>query len=238
MMRRLGLSIAVAAALLAVPASAQAVPFSFNDNSAGVQIPETASSGASDPYPSTITVPQAGTVADVNVTLSGLSHSAVHDLDIAVQSPNGTFVVLMSDACVGPVTNRPFTFDQAAGVNVPTAAVSCNPPPNPMLPSNYDGPPEPYIAPGPTAAQGLNSLNFFNGGPSAGAWNLFIQDDANGDVGSIGGWTLNLDVTPLPLVTPVTPVAPVTLITPAPTCPKGKKLRKGKCVKKRKKKKK
>jgi hypothetical protein len=52
-----------------------------------------------NPYPSTITVSNlAGTITDVSVTLSNLSHSYPDALDILLVGPGGQKVMLMSDA--------------------------------------------------------------------------------------------------------------------------------------------
>jgi len=96
------------------------------------------------------------------------------------------------------------------------------------------------LAPGPTSAQQVTNLSLVEGGPSNGAWRLFIQDDLVNNTGSIGGWTLTIDITPPVPTTPptITPIViPTTPVTPV-KCPKGKRLKNGKCVKKKKKKKK
>ena len=56
-------------------------------------------SGAASPYPSTVTVSDAGMFAGtVTVELTGVSHSYPGDLDILLVSPTGQSLVLMSDA--------------------------------------------------------------------------------------------------------------------------------------------
>lgn len=46
-------------------------------------------------YPWTITVPDIGQVTDVNVTLTGLDHSYVGDLDVLLVGPGGEQVMLV-----------------------------------------------------------------------------------------------------------------------------------------------
>ena len=76
----------------------------------GLTIATAASTGSA--YPSTITPPE-GTVTDVNVTFE-FRHDFPDDLDIALVSPDGTVVTLMSDACGDDDSFHAFTFDDAA----------------------------------------------------------------------------------------------------------------------------
>jgi hypothetical protein len=50
------------------------------------------------------------------------------------------------------------------------------------------------------AITGTYGVNFstFNGVAPAGDWLLYVTDNASGDVGVLGGWTLNLQVVPEP----------------------------------------
>jgi hypothetical protein len=65
----------------------------------------TISSGQATPYPSTITVSGlTGVIAHLEVTLEGLEHTRLDDLDILLVGPQGQKVMLMSDAG-GEATN-------------------------------------------------------------------------------------------------------------------------------------
>jgi subtilisin-like proprotein convertase family protein len=185
------------AAVLAAPA-AQASTFS---SSAPVNIPD---AGSATPYPSLI--PSAGLgapVADVNVTLNGLSHTCFDDLEVLLIGPNDRRTILLSDAGTypglgcGPPAPPPatITFDDEApsiypcgsapsGTFKPTAASpeigSCHEENVDLVPP---APPGPYPA----------ALSEFDGGGSDGAWGLFVYDDSGGDSGTIaGGWSLDI----------------------------------------------
>jgi subtilisin-like proprotein convertase family protein len=191
-----------------------------------------------DPYPSTVTGP-AGTVNDVNAFLQ-VNHNLVDDLDVALVSPNGTAVHLMSDACGDDDGFNNLTFDDEGGVGFLSNLGPCTAPQTYFV-SNYDGDDgagtetDIYSPPGPDGASTLNSLSFFDGEPSGGAWRLFGMDDKTGDGGAITGWSITLDFTPTPVTPP--PTTPPTTTPPgnptSPVNPAGN-IRKRKCKKKQK----
>lgn len=150
------------------------------------------------PYPSTITVSNvAGTVTKVTVTLTELRHSYPDDVDILLVGPNGTNVVLMSDAGAGG-TNTPaqlvngrLTFDDAAPGALPDNSEI--PEFGTFRPSNYEGN-ETFTAPAPAGPYGV-TLGVFNGTVPNGTWSLYVMDDASPDAGSIGTWLLSIQTT-------------------------------------------
>jgi subtilisin-like proprotein convertase family protein len=189
---------------------------------------------AGDVYPSTINGP-AGTVNDVNISVQE-QHASPDDLDIALVSPNGTAVHLVSDACGSDNQLQTLQFDDSA-----EQFLSDLGPCDQSLtyrPSNYGEVPDPYPAPGPAAGT-LASLSSFNGGPSTGAWKLFATDDTMGNGGQITVWTMTLDYTPAAPTNP-TPAPSTNPTTPATRCKKKKKKKhsaaSAKCKKKKKKK--
>src|SRR5438552_9673304 len=103
------------------PVSADQGTFS---NNAGLSIPdlnptmgEAGGSGAQITVPAT-----SATIEKVTVRLENLSHSRPSDLDIALRSPAGQLVMLMSD--VGgsnPINVVTLTLDDAAALPLPTA---------------------------------------------------------------------------------------------------------------------
>jgi subtilisin-like proprotein convertase family protein len=244
-MLRLGLTIATAA-MLVMPGSAAAATFTSTQDENGNGITFTGGpANQGSVYPSSIAAP-AGTVNDVNVTLS-FQHDFPDDLDVALVAPNGTAVMLMSDACGDDSVPRILTFDDAAAQGLPDV-LDCDGA-SPFDPSNFDGgvdeidffpPPGPSGLPGETPVP----LSSFTGGPSGGSWQLFAVDDFNASDGLIVQWTLTLDFTPAPPApTPNTPVTTPTTTpaTPAPTgCKKKKKKKRSAgaaaCKKKKKKK--
>jgi len=176
-----GLVVAVTLLVGVTALPAAAVVFA---NGATITIP---TSGQATPYPSTITVAGlAGTVVDVNVTLTGVSHYYSDDIDVLLIGPFGQNVVLMTD-CGGSnsITNVNLTFDgQVAGMLPDTGQIvqgTYQPTPN----GTFDG---------PTSAWPFGYLlSAFNGTNPNGAWNLYVFDDDAGALGSIsGGWSLDI----------------------------------------------
>lgn len=168
---------------LSVPASAA----TFASTTA-VTIP---SSGIASPYPSSISVngmPATG-VRVKSVTLNGLTHTFPGDIDIVLQSPTGTNVILMSDAGGGTdIVNGTLVFDDAAAGYLPATLVSGT-----YKPTNTAGPDD-FPAPGPGSITQINpTLSGFTGDFNGG-WKLFVVDDAGGDFGSMSGWSITFEV--------------------------------------------
>src|SRR6185436_13378585 len=77
----------------------QRVTADYTFNGGSGLIPGTGTSGNASPYPATITVSGVPALATVKeVKINGLSHTWSDDIDIVLQSPSGTNVILMSDA--------------------------------------------------------------------------------------------------------------------------------------------
>jgi subtilisin-like proprotein convertase family protein len=195
-------SLLLGALLVAVFASpAGAIQFS---NSAPITIPAGAPAttfGPANPYPSTISVTGlSGTITDVNVTLTGVSHTFPADVDILVVAPNGDDVILLTDTGgATDVVGANLTFDQSAASLASTPLVSGT-----YRPTNgaaFDGTP-----PAPTPPYST-TLNTFNGDPPSGTWSLFVYDDTATDVGSIAsGWSLDITSTG-PFITSFAPTS-------------------------------
>jgi hypothetical protein len=167
-------------------------------NGGAVAIPAAPNSGGTGaaslggPYPSTVTVsglPTSG-VTVKRVLLNGVAHTFPDDIDILLQSPTGTNVVLMSDAGLSnDLTGQNFEIrDDAAGPMsdsgvIPSGAYRC---------TNYVTP-DPWFTPGPgSVTQATPSLSLFTGNLN-GTWSLFVADDAGGDVGSMASWAIELE---------------------------------------------
>jgi subtilisin-like proprotein convertase family protein len=142
------------------------------------------------PYPSSIEIAGlAGRVADVQVTLSGLTHTYPDDLDILLVGPEGQSALLMSDAG-GP--------DDLAGVTLSfsTGAAELAPDSNPLVtgfyrPANWDDA-DSFAEPAPPGPWGTD-LSVFQGTNPNGRWELYVVDDSGADQGSLeGGWSLTL----------------------------------------------
>ena len=169
-------------------------PAIFNSTTA-ITIP---SSGTANPYPSEIPVAGVqGTISNVEVTLSGVTHTNPDDIDVLLVSPSGQKFLLMSDAGGSPnITNRSYTFsDSGFGLMSDSTAN----PSGTYLPTNYDGaddifpapaPADPYSTPGPVGSDTLNGT--FGGIDPNGTWNVYVRDAQSPGSGSISVITLQI----------------------------------------------
>ncbi len=145
-----------------------------------------------DPYPATEQVDGlSGAIADVNITLEGLSHPRPDDIDLVLVAPDGDSVELISDAGGA---------QDASGVTltlndeVPTALPDDGPlTSGTFRPGDFGAGGDSYPAPAPAGA--LSSLSAFDGGDPNGTWRLFAVDDTNVSSGSINDWSLEIDTT-------------------------------------------
>ena len=165
------------------------------------------------PYPSPITVSGvSGAVTDVNVTLRGLSYEwwDGSDLDVMLVAPDGSRVMLMSDACGDSVNDAPIpitspidlTFNDEATATLPADSACAS---GTFLPTDEDqaaenfpftgddvfcGPPDPnapQLCQPPTGAEASaasTDLNTFNGTEPNGVWKLYVVDDTPSDPGA------------------------------------------------------
>ena len=180
--------VAATSVCLAAPALAGAATFS---NPAPITIPASGTAGPAAPYPSNITVSGVtGTITDVNVTLSGFSHTFPGDVGVLLVGPTGANVVLMDGAGGGiGASNLTFTFDDGAASSLPcgdATLVSGTYQPSTCVPGDV------FPAPAPPNPYG-SLLSGFNGTDANGTWSLFVEDFASEDTGSIsGGWSLDI----------------------------------------------
>lgn len=184
-----------------VPASADV---GFGSNSAVIAVPAGGTTvGPASPYPSSIAIAGlSGTVSDVNVTLTNVTHAIATDVDVLLVGPAGQSLVLMSDVTPGlgfPISNASLTFDDAAANQIPATGTVVS---GTFKPTNRDdlGGSDTFPAPAP-APSSATALSVFNGTDPNGTWSLFVVDDAAGDTGSIaGGWSISVttSLTPQP----------------------------------------
>ncbi|MEA2901708.1 MAG: hypothetical protein QOH36_1595 [Actinomycetota bacterium] len=109
-----------------------------------------------------------GCVADVNVTLRGVTHPSPADLDVALEAPGGGAVPLMTGA-VGavPVDGVDLTFDDEARATAPTGGAWTTGTYRPAAP-----------------------LSAFDRTPAAGQWTLRVTDRGSAGGTIAGGWSL------------------------------------------------
>lgn len=127
--------------------------------------------GTSGPVPgavvtSTLSVPVTYTLSDVNVNVN-VSHTYINDLDIAVNHPDATQVLLWSGFC-GSQDNFNITFSD--GNPTPTCTGA-----------NTTG----TFAP-------AGSLATLNGKPSNGTWTILARDNWASDTGTINSWSVEV----------------------------------------------
>ena len=172
-------------AALAMP-PANAAVFNLSQNTA-ITFTGTGPVNA-DQFPSSIAqFGMSTTITDVNVTLTGITHTFKGDLDIELVSPQGSALVLTSDNCAATdVTSRNYTFDDAAATTLGGAAVC---PSGTFKPSNGNsGAGDEIFFAVPTTT----TLAGFNGENPNGNWRLFVRDDQSGDTGQITSWSLQI----------------------------------------------
>jgi len=149
-----------------------------------------ADNAAASSYPSVVHVANVtGRVTQVTVTLHSLSHTYASDLDIILVGPGGQSVMLMSDAGGSKGIQGTITFDDNAPVLPGSTAITTGS----YAPYNYqDLFADLLPAPAPAAAT-ASSLAAFKGINPNGDWQLYVVDDADGDIGAIaGGWSVQL----------------------------------------------
>jgi len=199
----------VVLAFLAAPAGAATTITQTNDitinDAAGSCVP-----GAATPYPSEILVSGiGGTITDVDVSVTGLTHNFVQDVGILLVSPAGHHTMLMRFAGTNAVTSRNITFDDAAAASLPNFAPFAAGTYKPTDHGTFNCLAGSMPGPAP-AAPYTASLATFNGDSPNGTWKLFVVDGIRFGAGSINEWSLSI-TTVLPDTT-----APNTSITSGP----------------------
>lgn len=226
---RRGLLAAAAALLLTVGAPAAATASThnfFNNDGLGPSL-DGGIFGPATTFPSATGVAGLpGVVTKVSVTLLRFGSGRPDDVDALLVGPNGTQVLLMSDACGDGesenTNNNYWTFEDDAAAKLPDTAPCASDQVAAFKPSNYAGnAPEPDVFPagggiGPPYAEQLAA---FAGSDPNGFWELYVVDDREGTLGfTITGWLLTLEVNP-----PVGPPPPTA--GPTPPGPTGKRAR-------------
>ncbi|GAB3821860.1 hypothetical protein GCM10028820_31290 [Tessaracoccus terricola] len=150
------------------------------------------------PYPSKVTVSgMNGAVSDVSVTLTGLTHLFVNDLDVLLVGPGGQNVVLMSD--VGEST---YALSASGAVVTLTDGAAQFPDSGTLASGSYAPSDETgsdadvFPAPAPPRSGAGTFADAFAGIDPNGDWSLYVVDDFTGDDGVIaGGWSLTVTTT-------------------------------------------
>jgi subtilisin-like proprotein convertase family protein len=142
-------------------------------------------SGQASTYPAVVTVSGLPSVKRLRVRLTGISHTFPDDLDILLVGPGGQTVLLMSDVGgSGDVTGLNLTLDDGAPA-IPDAGPLVA---GTFAPTNI-GAGDAFPAPAPAGPYGA-TLSGFTGASPNGVWSLYVFDDAAGDPGSLGSFSL------------------------------------------------
>lgn len=169
---------------------------------ANVAIPGVGTGSSAAPAPASVYpinnvvsgLPTSG-VTVKSITVRGLFHTWMSDVNMLLQSPTGQNVVIMADAGRGgDFSNHTLTFDDAAPLYLNNTLGGTDPPASGTTwkPTNlvdYLFPasdPDVWPAPGPGVFGTQDPLSTFTGDPN-GTWKLFITDDGGGDIGSMTG---------------------------------------------------
>ena len=154
-----------------------------------------------------------------------MNHRNPDDLDMLLVAPDGRKVLLMSDAGGNfSINNVTFAFDNS-GAALPDNAQLVTAIYHPGDFVGNDGSPDFFNPPAPVGPYSTN-LSTFNGMDPNGTWKLYVQDDENGDAGTIAnGWCLQITYIPTTASTPTATRTPTPTPTHiivhmiAPTCP-------------------
>src|SRR3972149_6767474 len=117
---------------------------------------------------STLNVPDAATIADINVTLN-ITHTNDADMDVYLRAPDGTRVELFTDVGgAGDNFNGTTLDDEAAAVI--TAGT----------------------APFASSYRPEGAFSGLDGKSANGTWTLEVTDDANRNTGRLNSWSINV----------------------------------------------
>jgi subtilisin-like proprotein convertase family protein len=133
---------------------------------------------------STLTINDAGTIADIKVTNLAIQHTYASDLTAYIISPQGTRVALFSHVCGGSVWTAANTGFSVARQAASRLGTICPPGQGEYLPEE-------------------ESLDPLVGQLANGIWSLEVSDDGPSDVGTILSWSLWVSYSaPCPIGTP------------------------------------
>ena len=110
-------------------------------------------------------------VTDVDLVLHDVDAGHLPDTEVLLESPDGRYAHVLSDAGGGAVSDLDLTLDDEAGADIPEAET---PSTGGYRPRNYDGgdAAEPF---GDVEAIAMNAnLSVFDGGPVTGTWKLWV----------------------------------------------------------------
>ncbi len=117
-----------------------------------------------------------------------LTHTWDADLDIALVSPSGAYILLTSDNQGSGDNYTNTVFEDTASASITTGVAPCTGSFQPEgILNGYAGTPNP-----PGAGTNHPNMAGFNGSDANGAWTLIISDDAGGDTGTLIDWDITV----------------------------------------------
>jgi len=131
--------------------------------------------------------PEVEEILSIELEINELSHSSPADLDIILIAPNGEMIEIMSDlGGQTAISDVDLIFNDAASPSLPG---------EPIVSGTYA--PEGLVN---TTDSGFATfVGDYGGTTPPGAWNLIVVDDAPGDLGSFGSYTLRGTFVPEPM---------------------------------------
>lgn len=133
----------------------------------------------------TITVPDSGTINDVNVVLD-ISHTWVGDVEVVITSPAGTIITVV---------------ETVGNANAPGAGTGCGCSSADLTTTLDDesvgGAVEAACPPTGADYTPENALTAFDGENMVGMWTIEVRDWTQADTGTLNNWSLDFDYTPV-----------------------------------------
>lgn len=156
-------------------------------NAASVLIPAVGSKGNASVFPLSLTVSGVdGEVEEVAVSLHGLTHSFLDDLDILLVGPCGQTVLLLSDASGGAAGSGLVLSFSDRGAVFPNGGYVVS---GDYQPVNVGSTGDTF----PIAVPYGSAMSAFREQDPNGVWSLYLVDDATGDAGRLTeGWSMNI----------------------------------------------
>ncbi len=160
------------------------------------------------PSPSTLVVsgtPQV--VTDVDLMLHDVDSGHLSDTEVVLESPDGRYAHVLSDAGGSAVADLDMALDDEAGADIPeseTPAAGGS-----YRPRNYDGGDASEPLGGVETIAMDARLSVFDGGPATGTWKLWLFQECCGASSAIASWSLRI-TTADPPPTPASVVSDTT----------------------------
>ncbi|MFZ4785279.1 MAG: hypothetical protein ACOYLH_07350 [Flavobacteriales bacterium] len=153
---------------------------------------------AGTPNPSTITVSGGpATIGAMSITLTNLNHTWPSDIDVLLVAPNGESLVIMSDCGNGAdwvnTTIEIADYATAAFINTGLNPAGIYQPANFVAGDAFPGFGGTVNNSAPAGTSTFAGV--FGGDAANGTWSLYVVDDAGGDIGSIGSWSISFAAT-------------------------------------------